>query len=268
MKRLNRLCCSTRARAACALLAVALGTPLAAPAAPLGPQAYQCFDATQATGLGEVYTGTCSAESPFAAGVRSGAFASFAFEDWESFTLNQTINPIPTTTPGVAITSIGGGVTTSFSVDQDDGAINGVPGSGAINHAAFGSSVSIVFDANVLGGLPTHVGFVVTGGNPNRSLTVDFFDASDQLLGSVGPLLVCSVAACNTVSSDDRFVGFVDTGGIRRVVLNSPSGISDTWNWDHLQYGRALVPEPSRLALFAAAALALGVRQRNRRRRT
>jgi hypothetical protein len=230
---------------------VSLGAASESFAASVGPQAYRCFDSTQTTGRGVAFSGTCSNESPFAAGVRNGEFAYFHFEDWQSFDLNTYVNPIPTTVPGVMVTSPGGGVTVAFSVDQDDGVLDDDGGYGNGVHAAFGYAVSILFDGATLGGLPTHAGFVLTGaGNQDRAFSVDFFGASNQLLGTIGFLACPGPTNCNTISTDDRFVGWIDDGGIRRIVLNSPGGVPDTWNFDHLQYG--LVPEPATALLLGS----------------
>jgi hypothetical protein len=234
------------------LLGTALGLGLAAGsgADPIGPVPYQCFDSTQSTGIGEAYSGTCTAESPFAAGVRNGEFVSFQLDDWEWSVLNQYIDPVPTKLTGATITGLGG-VSAVFSVDQDDGVLDDDGGSGNDAHTAFGAGMTIEIHPDFL---PTHAGFVLTGaGNADRSFTVDFYGSANQLLGSIGPVLVCpSPGSCNAISSDDRFYGWVEPTRIRRIVLNSPGGIPDTWNFDHVQLPE---PEPALMLLVGVAAV-------------
>ncbi len=144
----------------------------------VGPSFYECFDATQTTGVGQTFSGTCTAESPFAQILRDGNFTYFEFEDWEDIALNTVINPIPTNTAGVTIASTGTaitGVQVLGSTDQDDGVIDNSENTGGQRYGAFGQ-VNISFDAGALGQLPTHVGLVATGaGNFDSNIRVEFF---------------------------------------------------------------------------------------------
>ncbi len=241
----------------------------ASQASQIGPSAYECFDATQTTGIGAAFSGTCTDESPLAAELRAGDFIFFEFEDWESFDLNAFVDPIPTTTNGVTITAAGGGgVSVGSSPDQEDGDIDGLSNSNAgfsQVRNAFGRDVEITFDPSELGGaLPTHVGLVTVGaGNFNSNVRVEFFGPGDILLGTIddslcpSPLPSGSGANCNTVSEDDLFYGWFDIGGIARVTIDDPINSANLVNFDHLQYG-TVIPVPPALLLFGSALGLLG----------
>jgi hypothetical protein len=231
----------------------------------VGPVSYECLDATQTTGPGAVFTGSCTAESPFAADLRAGNFSYFEFEDWESFNLNAFVDPIPTNTVGVSITSASGGVTVGGSADQDDGVIDGTANTGGQRRTAFGRDVVIAFDASELGGLlPTHVGLVATGaGNFNSDIRIEFFGPDDALLGTIdnsicpNPLPSGSSANCNNVTEDDLFYGWTNLAGISRVTIDDPNIAANLINFDHLQYA-AIIPLPPAFALLGSALALLG----------
>lgn len=233
-------------------------------AASIGPQFYDCFDASQTTGIGQAFTGTCTAESPFAQDLRAGNFDYLEFEDWEAIALNEFIDPIPTNTTGVTITSIPGHAATGvqlFTADQDDGVIDNFGGTGAPGYSAFGQ-FNISFDAAALGRLPTHVGFLAIGaGNFESAIQVDFYGPNNQLLGTISNT-ICPLPQdlgggnCNDVSEDDLFYGFTDAGGIARVEVWDPNNLENILQLDHLQYG-AIVPVPAAAWLFGSGLLCL-----------
>jgi len=137
------------------------------------------------------------------------------------------------------------------SVDADDGAIDG---NGNGGEAFWGAgSIEATFDAQVLGSLPTHAGFVWTDGVDD--IVFEAFDQNGQSLG----VLVGRHADGDFVggTAEDRFYGVVHMGGISRMIISDPSGIEV----DHIQYGA--VPEPA-----SVAALGLGLLAARRRRPT
>jgi hypothetical protein len=186
---------------------------------PALPAATQLLDPLAYRSLGD---------GPFA----NTVFSYFHLEDFEDGTFN---------TPGVAVSGTSSGVVrgpspTTDSVDADDGKLDK---SGLAGHS-FGSSsgnatFNFVFDASVLGGLPTHVGVVLTdGANP---AAVEAFDAEGQSLGSIpfngflgGP------AVGQGAADEDRFIGFVHVGGIASIRASTTG--SGGLELDHLQYGR------------------------------
>ena len=227
----------------------------------VGPSMYACFDATQTTGVGQAFTGTCTDESPFAADLRGGNFGYFEFEDWEALAINMVVNPIPTNATGVTITHAGfGGSQNTGSVDQDNGAIDNVGGT----FGAFGNSIEIIFDAGALGQFPTHVGFVATGSGQIgiRDIRVEIFGPDDVLLGTINNQ-ICPISNCVTVSEDDLFYGWTDVAGIAKIAVSDPNVASNIIMFDHLQYG-AIVPVPAAAWLFGSA---LGMLAWLRRRR-
>lgn len=127
------------------------------------------------------------------------------------------------------------------SVDDDDGARDG---SGTRGHSFYSDagSVQLVFDASVLGGYPTAVGLVSTGGE--APLVLRWLNADgDDLIG--GTRFNDSPGSCGR-TDDDRFLGVVDPRGIVMVSLFRLSdqrpgpGLVEI---DHLQYSAvALAP--------------------------
>jgi hypothetical protein len=247
-----------------ALVLGVLATSFNSFAGSVGPSFYECFDATQTTGVGQTFSGTCTAESPFAQILRDGNFSYFEFEDWEDVALNTVIDPIPTNTTGVAITGSGlaiTGVQVLGSTDQDDGVIDNSQSTDGQRYGAFGQ-VDISFDAGALGQLPTHVGFVATGaGNFDSNIRVEFFGPGDELLGTfnntVCPTGLPGNANCNVVSEDDLFYGFTNAGGIASVLITDPVNFRNIINFDHLQYG-AVIPVPPAALLFGSGLALLG----------
>src|SRR5215475_10221716 len=106
-------------------------TPVCALATALPVTQYFCFDSTKTSSLQTAFTGTCTADSPFAAGVNAGDYAGaggyFHLETLEDALFNS---PGVTRSTG-SITNPG---TITDSVDADDGNIDG---SGLQGHSLF-----------------------------------------------------------------------------------------------------------------------------------
>ena len=192
------------------------------------------------------------ADSPFF----SGSFTYFHLEDFEDGLLN---------TPGVSLAAgvpVGPSIFTD-SVDDDNGPIDGSGTSGSSLYSnGTESALTFTFDGGALGNFPTNVGIVwtdvgnVTAGNPGfGGVELDVFDTSLNLIATVlGGTLGDGAAQGGT--AEDRFLGYVNAGGIGRISLRMTN--STDWEADHLQYGFAAsssaAPEPSALALLALPA--------------
>lgn len=183
------------------------------------------------------------ADSPFS----GGAFSWFYLEDFEDGLFN---------TPGVTVDN-GLVSTTGFfsndSVDADDGAIdgNGVAGNNmySLQGQNFVNSFQFIFNAVVLGQLPTHAGVVWTDGSPGGLVTFEAFDQNGISLGSVSANL--GDGSFFGTTAEDRFFGASNPGGISRIFITD-NGTPNDVDLDHLQYG--YVPEP---AAFVSALLAM-----------
>ncbi|MGF1523078.1 MAG: hypothetical protein ACFBSF_12255 [Leptolyngbyaceae cyanobacterium] len=241
-----------------------MNTSIARGADLLGPLPYAAFDDPAA--------GTDI--SPFSA----LDFTYFHLEDFEDESLN---------TPGVTLREfVESGIPDisiafSDSVDGDDGIIDGqATGDTSSLFSDFEiDSFTFDFSASELGGqLPTHAGIVWTdvgrnfGGTPRSDDLVEntIFEAFGPLgesLGSIGPLSLGDASISRT-TSEDRFLGVINLGGISSIRLSMPGLIN--WEADHLQYGSlnlepepvpVKVPEPSSVAMFCVLAMGLASKQ-------
>jgi hypothetical protein len=154
----------------------------------------------------------------------------FHLEDWEDGLVN---------TPGVtpSSTSTGGAFPgLEDSVDGDDGAVDGTctKAVGRCNSGFAGGEISFTFEAELLGGLPTHVGIVWTDGGFGADVTFEAYNAADVQIGSRTVPQLGDGSNLGTVE-EDRFFGMVWSAGIRRIVVRNSSGGIEV---DHLQYGR------------------------------
>ncbi len=211
---------------ACATLL--LGATISAQAQYVGPTPYTSF-----------------AGSPFS----SVSFNYFHLENFEDGLLN---------TPGVSASA---GVPVNFGSDSVSGGVWTFYSNGT-------NSLNFTFNAAVLGGqLPTHVGLVwadVGIATPTYgfgNVQLEAFDAANISLGVFGSFPVGDGSnAFGT--AEDRFLGIVNApGGIKSIKVTMPG--STDWELDHLQYGYAVVPEPSSLGLLALGAAAfVGKRSR------
>lgn len=167
------------------------------------------------------------ADSPF-----NGVSLPFYFhlEDWEDGLVN---------TPGVTPSSTSTG--SSFpgledSVDGDDGVVNDTCTKtiGRCNSGFAGGEISFIFDPELLGALPTHVGIVWTDGGAGADVTFEAYNAANALIGTRTVPQLGDNSNSGTVE-EDRFFGVVASDGVRRIVVRNSGGGIEV---DHLQYGR------------------------------
>ncbi|MDB9315365.1 SBBP repeat-containing protein [Spirulina sp. CS-785/01] len=162
-------------------------------------------------------------DSPF----KDETFTSFYLEDFEDGLLN---------TPGVTIDN---GTTHPSehkmdSVDGDDGSIDG-SGSDGRSWWSWEDSLTVTFDESVLGSLPTHVGIVKT--DSVEDLQFEAFDGNGNSLGVINKSGMPSILD-QGVTSEDRFFGVVEKGGIASIKLTTKNfDPAVGWELDHLQYG-------------------------------
>ncbi|HEX2816549.1 MAG TPA: PEP-CTERM sorting domain-containing protein [Phenylobacterium sp.] len=224
---------------ALSLAAAAAASPAAATTQFFGPTAY-----------------LSAADSPFV----PASYAQFYLEDFEDGLIN---------TPGLGAAGMG-----QFCVSNEPGCFQnsglidsvGNGGNGNVGHSLFDGEgkITLTFDANALGALPTAAGLVWTdGSNPIH------FEAFDQNGVSLGSLIGNS--ADNSFAggtAEDRFYGVTNTGGISKLIITDQTGIEI----DHVQYGVDVaapggVPEPAAWALMLTGFFGAGATIRARRRR-
>ncbi len=180
------------------------------------------------------------ADSPF----QPLSFTWFHLEDFEDHLLNT---PGVTGQPG-GVASVVFGPSIHDSVDADDGSIDGSGLAGDDWFSSAGSSgVNFIFDAAVLGSLPTHAGIVWTDGAGTVSFQA--FGPGDVPIAAIGPVSDASFpdGSFSGTTAEDRFFGVEDAGGISRIFISNSSGGIEV---DHLQYGRAgVAPPPTAIPL-------------------
>lgn len=191
--------------------------PLSAHAALLGPTPYSSL-----------------ADSPFFPVV---GFTYFHLENFDDHALN---------TPGVTASDGQPTTTARFSgsiIDQVGLPGGCPPGGAAVPCDTWGSfsgpgGVGFLFNAAVLGALPTAVGVVWTEGL--GTTTFEAFDQDGIPLGTVAG--DHADASFFGTTGEDRFYGVAHSGGISQIhIRNTADGIEI----DHLQYGlRADAPPP------------------------
>ncbi len=164
-----------------------------------------------------------AADSPFPLGSPE-----FVLEDFEDHLLNA---------PGVSapighVTSVNFSGSVIDSVDGDDGQLgNGTCTNCDSYFSGSNSAVTFVFDAGVLGGLPTKVGIVWTDGPQGATVQFQAFDASDALIATVVGTGMGD-GSFHGGTGEDRFFGVEFSGGIKRITIGHNSSIEV----DHLQY--------------------------------
>jgi hypothetical protein len=164
-----------------------------------------------------------SADSPFEVGS-----ATFVLEDFEDHLFN-----VPgASAPGGIVTSTQFSGSIIDSLDGDDGIVGNGACSSCDSLFSSSGSVSIVFDAVALGGLPRKAGVVWTDGANNCNVTFKAYDANMVLLGTLtAPGLGDS--SNHGTTGEDRFFGIEYAGGIRELYVSNSSGGLEL---DHLQY--------------------------------
>jgi hypothetical protein len=142
------------------------------------------------------------------------------------------------TQAGISINMTGGGPVTIVgpgglvdSVDGDDGAIDG-SGSNGRSYFACPSAIEVLFDATVLGSLPTHAGIVWTDGA--GIVTVRGYDGGGVLIGTVTGN--SSDGNFSSGTAEDRFYGFIYPQGLSRITITDQNNCIEV---DHIQAGRS-----------------------------
>lgn len=150
------------------------------------------------------------------------------------------------------------------SVDSDDGAINGTGATGrSFYSAGTQNTLTITFDAGVLGTLPTHAGIVWTDVGQVSSGSSGFGDVRFEAWGFGGAYLGEVTALqlgdglISGQTAEDRFFGLTELTGISAIRISMPA--SRDWEVDHVQFG--IVPAPAGV-LVGLGALGMGARRR------
>lgn len=224
-------------RIAAALLAAALAVPAGA-ATFYGPSPYLSFADSAFTGVPGVVLQTFESGSAALAGV--------------TFSSTVVLGPNSLTD----------------SVDADTGAIDG---SGTGGHTLYSNNLntlSFIFDAGALGGLPTHVGivwtdvgFVTSGTDGFGDVVFEAFDGANASLGTLTGLNLGD-GLFGGQTAEDRFFGVRSLAGISRITLSMPNSLD--WEADHFQYSLAPIRESSTYAMLAAGLLAVAGISRRR----
>lgn len=123
------------------------------------------------------------------------------------------------------------------SVDADDGAITGSGINGWSFFSIAGSAgITILFDPQIIGATPTHVGVVWTDGA--GLTTFEAFGSCGELLARIGPIAIADGVVDGT-TAEDRFFGLFHSEGVAKIRIENTLGGIEI---DHIQYGRV---EPS-----------------------
>ncbi len=140
--------------------------------------------------------------------------------------------------PGVTMTAgaIKPPSATTDSVDADDGSINGVGTGGHSWIVPPNQILNVTFNAAVLGGLPTEVGFVLTSTGSNATITISVFGPTGLFEGFKN--YIFAPAADGSVA-DDFFIGVTFPGGISAFAVTT---VPNTMELDHFQF---LLPVPA-----------------------
>jgi hypothetical protein len=124
------------------------------------------------------------------------------------------------------------------SVDGDDGLLDGSGNGGWSLAVASGSNgLTITFDADTLGGLPTTFGIVWTDGAPQSEVFLELFDEHGVLYEFIG-INPVGDAELDGGTGEDRFLGVqgdLPLGAVR--IRSVPPGDDAPMEVDHLQFG-------------------------------
>ena len=168
------------------------------------------------------------ADSPFKS-LKDNHQSYWYFEDFEDGSLDVPIQINPS--PGILKEA-------KFSVDRDDGRLDGIGVGGSLSMNT--QRVQLIFNSDALGILPTHVGFVLTGssspglGAPyNPEFILEAYDKNGDKIISIPGL---SGGRDFYEVTDDKFFGVIDEEGIESVQLIFKR--EPYVRIDHIQYGR------------------------------
>ncbi|HMN96569.1 MAG TPA: hypothetical protein PKC43_09140 [Phycisphaerales bacterium] len=119
------------------------------------------------------------------------------------------------------------------SVDADTGAIDGNGNDGHSVAELMGSTLSVVFDSEILGGFPQRVGIVVTDmAEGPQQFRMRLFGEQGNLLG-VRIFTVVGDDSQNGTTDEDRFIGAISPVGIARFEVVP---LTSNAEFDHVQY--------------------------------
>jgi hypothetical protein len=163
-----------------------------------------------------------ASDSPWA----STPFEMFVLEDFEDQTLPD----------GVMVTTFRWSSSFSLaivdSVDGDDGD----PTNGTCNpcEAMWSSApITFTFDPAVLGGLPTHVGLVMTDASSADLMVTLSATSACASLGDVSSSIAFGDGSIAGETAEDRFIGVESPAGITSVTVSAVGA----FEVDHLQFG-------------------------------
>ncbi len=165
------------------------------------------------------------ADSPFTLAPIGLAAVLETFEDGVSNLPGMTMVPGSVKTPSP----------TTDSVDGDDGAINGSGTGGHSWSVPANQILNVNFNAAVLGGLPSKVGFVITSSGSNATVTISVFGPTGLFEGfknyqfNPGP---------DGSVNDDFFIGIEFASGISAFAVTT---VLNPLEIDHVQY---VLPTP------------------------
>ncbi|MEC4866149.1 MAG: S8 family serine peptidase [Jaaginema sp. PMC 1078.18] len=171
-------------------------------------------------------------DSPF----KDVSFTDFHLETFEDGQLNSLGVQV---SQGIVIS----GSDATDSVDSDDGFIEGLGKAGHSLYAVGAPNLTMTFDPQNLGYLPTHAGFALTDLGKNdltsaASGTV-IFEAFDNNGNSLGTRTInYGDNSWDGGTDEDRFLGVIHNQGISRLEISSPDG-NRGYEIDHIQYGLA-----------------------------
>ncbi len=166
-------------------------------------------------------------DSPF----KDLTYRYFYLEDFEDGNLNTP--GVETIQRSVVIGPLGYRSRFVDSVDADDGQLDR---SGLNGHSLWSNnnpSLSFVFNKELLGVLPTHVGIVWTDATFTSMVSLSAFDDTGERIGQTESVRLGDDVITGTVM-EDCFLGVYYKEGISKVVINN---LAPNFEIDHLQYG-------------------------------